>query len=80
MRAIGHHGHIAQANDLELKGGRRFGEQDFRYVTEEDVYVCPAGKEARSADLSSTGTPRDVSFCTALSTQSVVIVDVKTGL
>jgi hypothetical protein len=62
VRAIGHHGHIAQANDLELKGGRRFGKQDFRYVTEEDVYVCPAGKEARSADLSSTGTPRDVCF------------------
>ena len=24
-------------------GARRFGKQDFRYVAEEDVYICPAG-------------------------------------
>ena len=23
----------------------RFGKQDFRYVTEEDVYICPAGEK-----------------------------------
>jgi transposase/macrodomain Ter protein organizer (MatP/YcbG family) len=28
---------------IEAKG--RFGKQDFRYVTEEDVYVCPAGEK-----------------------------------
>ena len=27
---------------IEAKG--RFGKQDFRYVAEEDVYVCPAGE------------------------------------
>src|ERR1022692_4572050 len=27
------------------KAEGRFGKQDFRYVTEEDVYVCPAGKK-----------------------------------
>jgi hypothetical protein len=26
------------------KAEGRFGKQDFRYVTEEDVYICPAGK------------------------------------
>ena len=26
------------------KAEGRFGKQDFRYVTEEDVYVCPAGE------------------------------------
>src|SRR6204780_2972424 len=26
------------------KAGGRFGRQDFRYVAEEDVYVCPAGE------------------------------------
>ena len=24
-------------------GAKRFGKQDFRYVAEEDVYICPAG-------------------------------------
>ena len=28
---------------IEAKG--RFGKQDFRYVAEEDVYVCPAGEK-----------------------------------
>src|ERR1035438_10007159 len=27
------------------KAEGRFGKQDFRYVTEEDVYVCPAGEK-----------------------------------
>src|ERR1700757_3456216 len=27
------------------KAEGRFGKQDFRYVAEEDVYVCPAGKK-----------------------------------
>src|SRR6201993_4850185 len=26
------------------KAEGRFGKQDFRYVAEEDIYVCPAGK------------------------------------
>jgi transposase len=26
------------------KAKGRFGKQDFRYVAEEDVYVCPAGE------------------------------------
>jgi hypothetical protein len=29
-----------------LKG---FGKQDFRYLVEEDVYVCPAGEGLRRA-------------------------------
>jgi Transposase DDE domain len=28
---------------IEAKG--RFGKQDFRYVAEEDIYVCPAGQK-----------------------------------
>ena len=45
VRGSWHRGHAAQAYDLELKGRRpRFGKQDFRYVAEEDVYVCPAGE------------------------------------
>jgi len=28
---------------IEAKG--RFGKQDFRYLAEEDVYICPAGEE-----------------------------------
>jgi hypothetical protein len=28
---------------IEVKG--RFGKQDFRYTTEEDVYICPAGEK-----------------------------------
>ena len=32
----------------ERKGEKgRFGKQDFRYVAAEDIYVCPAGEEAR---------------------------------
>src|SRR6516165_699422 len=31
------------ASGIEARG--RFGKQDFRYVTEEDVYVCPAGEK-----------------------------------
>ena len=27
-----------------LKAKRRFGKQDFRYVAEDDVYICPAGE------------------------------------
>ena len=27
------------------KAERRFGKQDFRYVADEDVYVCPAGEK-----------------------------------
>jgi transposase len=26
------------------KADGRFGKQDFRYVAEEDVYICPAGE------------------------------------
>jgi transposase len=26
------------------KAEGRFGKQDFRYLAEEDVYVCPAGE------------------------------------
>jgi hypothetical protein len=26
------------------KAEGRFGKQDFRYIAEEDVYVCPAGE------------------------------------
>ena len=29
------------------KAEGRFGKQDFRYVAEEDVYICPAGETAR---------------------------------
>jgi hypothetical protein len=27
------------------KAEGRFGKQDFRYVTDEDIYVCPAGEK-----------------------------------
>jgi hypothetical protein len=27
------------------KAEGHFGKQDFRYVTEEDVYICPAGEK-----------------------------------
>jgi transposase len=27
------------------KAEGRFGKQDFRYLAEEDVYVCPAGEK-----------------------------------
>jgi hypothetical protein len=26
------------------KADGRFGKQDFRYVADEDVYICPAGE------------------------------------
>ena len=45
MRGGWHHGYAAKADDLERKGGRTFGKQDFRYVADEDVYVCPAGEK-----------------------------------
>ena len=30
----------------EAKSEGRFGKQDFRYVAEEDIYICPAGRGA----------------------------------
>jgi hypothetical protein len=27
------------------KAAGRFGKQDFRYVSEEDIYICPAGEK-----------------------------------
>ena len=39
MRQRRHHGHLAKADDLEPKALR-----DFRYVADEDVYICPAGE------------------------------------
>lgn len=44
MRGGRHHGHAAEADDFELKDGRALRQQDFRYVAEEDVYICPAGE------------------------------------
>ena len=29
----------------EAKSEGRFGKQDFRYVAEEDIYICPAGEK-----------------------------------
>jgi hypothetical protein len=43
-RASGDYGHAAKANDFELKGGRALRKQDFHYVAEEHVYVCPPGE------------------------------------
>jgi hypothetical protein len=34
-----------RANDRRRLGEGRFGKQDFRYVAEEDDYVCPAGEQ-----------------------------------
>src|SRR4051794_14763028 len=31
------------------KAEGRFGKQDFRYVVEEDLYICPAGERLTSA-------------------------------
>ena len=31
----------------EAKSEGRFGKQDFRYVAEEDIYICPTGGEAQ---------------------------------
>src|SRR5258705_9534925 len=32
-----------QTSDAKSEG--RFGKQDFRYVAEEDIYICPAGEK-----------------------------------
>ena len=32
-----------QTSDARSEG--RFGKQDFRYVAEEDIYICPAGEK-----------------------------------
>ena len=45
-RTSWHHSYAAKADDLDAKARRRFGKQDFRYVAEEDVYICPAGRPA----------------------------------
>jgi hypothetical protein len=29
------------------KAEGRFGKQDFRYIAEQDVYICPAGERLR---------------------------------
>ena len=43
---------------IEAKG--RFGKQDFRYVAEEDIYVCPAGGgDALPDEASAKGCHRD---------------------
>jgi hypothetical protein len=40
-----HHSHTAQTDDLgPVMAKGRFGKQDFRYVADEDVYICPAGE------------------------------------
>ena len=44
VRAGGRHGHAAQTDDLGAKSEGRFGKQDFRYVAEHDVYICPGGE------------------------------------
>ena len=44
VRGSGHHGHAAQADDLGHQVRGRFGKQDFRYLAEQDVYICPAGE------------------------------------
>ena len=44
LRGSRYYGHAAKAYDLERKAEGRFGKQDFRYVAEEDVYICPAGE------------------------------------
>ena len=43
-------------------GAKRFGKQDFRYVAEEDVYICPAGN-----GLPTHSPPKNMGwFCTAI--------------
>jgi hypothetical protein len=39
---------------------KRFGKQDFRYVAEEDVYICPAGER-----LTHSFTTQDMDWCCA---------------
>ena len=36
--------HVPKPMTSNSKAEGRFGKQDFRYVAEEDVYVCPAGE------------------------------------
>ena len=45
MRRGWHHGHAAKTPDMEAKSEGRFGKQDFRYVAEEDIYICPTGEK-----------------------------------
>jgi Transposase DDE domain len=47
MRASGYHSYAAKAdnNGIEAKG--RFGKQDFVYLSDEDVYRCPAGEKLK---------------------------------
>ena len=41
------------------KAEGRFGKQDFRYVAEEDVYICPAGERLAHPFTNGRGTPVD---------------------
>jgi hypothetical protein len=45
----------------KIKAEGRFGKQDFRYVAEEDIYICPAGER-----LATTSRTRKTGWsCTA---------------
>jgi hypothetical protein len=35
---------VSWATTSRSPSTRRFGKQDFRYVAEDDVYICPAGE------------------------------------
>jgi hypothetical protein len=39
------------------KAEARFGKRDFRYVADEDVYVCPAGEKLSAAGSQSLFQP-----------------------
>jgi uncharacterized cupin superfamily protein len=45
MRRGRHHGHAAKTSDIGCEVGRSLRQQDFRYVAEGDIYICPAGEK-----------------------------------
>ena len=45
MRSGWYHGHAAKTSNIGCKSEGRFGKQDFRYVAEEDIYICPTGEK-----------------------------------
>ena len=40
LRSSRHHSHPAKTNDLALNSRRTIHKHDFRYVAEDNVYIC----------------------------------------
>jgi Transposase DDE domain len=60
-----HHGHPAKANTSHSTAEGRFGRQDFRYLVEEDVYICRAAEQSDELAPPHVGPPPPESvYCT----------------